>query len=208
MFEEIDKAIAVLSNRGSLWVSRRDAAESLGEAACGAVTALDAHQNDLDEDVRRVVRKGFDKVVACLGAATSASRTYSLEDLAHACEKPGERTVKPDGEGYVVEVKFKTGRRHYVYLMPFVQQDGARLIRMFAYCGKPTPESLRAALKDNLKLTHAALALCGEGKDERFMLVNCYLANEVSPAEVKASVREIAVYGDWLEEKLTGKDEF
>ena len=40
------------------------------------------------------------------------------------------------------------------------------------------------------------------------VLARTFLASEATPAQVKAAVKEIAYYGDWLELKLTGLDDF
>ena len=41
-----------------------------------------------------------------------------------------------------------------------------------------------------------------------FVMANCFLASHVSPAELKAAVKEIAFYGDWIEKEMTGADNF
>ena len=45
-----------------------------------------------------------------------------------------------------------------------------------------------------------------ESLEDRFVLINNLLANEASPAEIKASVKELALYGDWIEQKLSEED--
>ena len=52
------------------------------------------------------------------------------------------------------------------------------------------------------------MSLCKEGDEEFFDLVSSTIASETSPEEIKAAVKEVAFYGDWIENKLTGSDEF
>jgi hypothetical protein len=131
----------------------------------------------------------------------------SFDDLARACAKTGERTVTRHEQGYAIDVQLKEGRHQRVFLTAFERKDGVKLIRVFTYCGKPTPESLQWSLEVNMKLTRGALALCGKDADLRLVLVDCYPAGEATPHAVKTSVKEIAHYGDWIEQKLTGLDE-
>ena len=209
MFDEISKEAKVLSGSKAGWVNRRDAADHLGEAAERALTALQSHRQEPDVDVRMAVEKAIQRVGGSLTGAKSeaAQRLCALQDLANACAKPGQRTVKAHGDGYEIEVLLKGGRRQKVYLMSHSRKDGARLVRVYTHCGKPKPESLKWALQTNTKLTHGALALLGDGDEERLVLVDSYLMDEATPETIKRSVKETAFYGDWIESKLTGMDE-
>jgi len=40
------------------------------------------------------------------------------------------------------------------------------------------------------------------------VLTNCFLARTATPSLIKASVKELAHYGDWIESKLGGLDDF
>jgi hypothetical protein len=209
MFDEISKDAEVLSDSKVGWVNRRDAADHLGEAAKRALTALQSHRQEPDVDVRMAVEKAIQHGAGGLTGVTpaAAKHGYALQDLANACSKPGERSVRAHGEGYEIEVSLKTGRRQKVYLMPHSRKDGVRLVRVYTYCGRPKPESLKWALQTNTKLTHGALALLGDGDEERLVLVDSYLMDEATPETIKRSVKESAFYGDWIESKLTGMDE-
>ena len=66
MFEEMEKAIAVLQNTKAGWVNRRDAVEYLVEAAGKAVHTLNAFREEPDVDVRMVVEKGLGRLSAGL----------------------------------------------------------------------------------------------------------------------------------------------
>jgi hypothetical protein len=209
MSDEIAKDAELLSNSKAGWVNRRDAADRLGETAERALAALKSHHGDPDVDVRMAVEKALQRATGGLSGVTpgAAKRSYALQDLASACSKPGQRTVKAHGDGYEIEVLLNGGRRQKVYLMPHSRKDGAKLFRVYTYCGKPKPASLDWALRTNTKLTHGALALLGDADEERLVLVDSYLMDEATPEIIKRSVKETAFYGDWIESKLTGMDE-
>ena len=205
MSKEIKNAIAVLTNAKETWVRRRDAVDFLGEVAHRALAALKRHLKDSDVDVQLAVEKALERVDA---KGEAPPETYSLQVLVHACEKKGARTVTKHEDGFVVDVRLREGRHQRVYVTPFERKDGVRLVRVFTYCGEADPDSLRWALLANMKLTHGALALAKEEGEERFVLVDSYLADSVTPPQVKAAVKEIAFYGDWVEKIITRLDDF
>ncbi|HOZ46024.1 MAG TPA: hypothetical protein PLO37_09845 [Candidatus Hydrogenedentes bacterium] len=208
MLEELDKAAADLANKKAGWVFRRDAAELFGQAAAKSLAALRAHEDDADVDVRGAVARALGTASAGLtGIAPEASPTaYSIKELARACEKPGKRTVEPSGEGYVVDVAVKGARTQKVYLMPDKGENGIETIRIFTVCGPPKPEALGWALRTNMKLALCGFAIMDWQGEEQLVLTDCYLAEHVSPKEIRAAVKEAAAYGDWIEHKLTGAD--
>jgi len=211
MFEEIEKAIAVLQNTNAGWVNRRDAVDYLTEAADKAVDTLNAYREEPDVDVQFAVEKGLGHLSARLAGiepvAAAASQRYSLDELAQACAKPGQREVAPYEDGYKVEVTLKDGRRQQVYLMPYQEENRPSIIRVYTYCGKALRSAFRWALKSNMRMTYGAVALRKEEDEDRFLLVNNLLASETHPAEVKGSVKELSIYGDWIEKKLSGGED-
>ncbi len=224
MNEALVKAKETLANPKAGWVNRRDAAECLGEAAAIALGALAGCRKDPDVDVRSAVEKMLAKAHAAGGASSGVATnsgasatasgikskrvpgTYSLEELARGCEKAGHRTVTERDEGFDVEVTMPNGRHQRVRIAPFERKDGLNMVRILTHCGKPSAAYYAWALQTNMILTHGALAVTGEGADQQFVIVHCYAMSEATPACVKASVKEIAYYGDWLEGKLTGRD--
>jgi hypothetical protein len=157
-----------------------------------------------------VVEKGLGRLSARLEGIepveASAARCYSLDELAQACERPGKRVVTQCDEGYRVEVALKDGRQQLVYIKPYQEENRPPMIRVHTYCGKAAPGAFRWALKSNMRLAYGAVAMCEEDGEDRFVLIHNLLANEASPAEVNASVKELAIYGDWIEQKLSGED--
>jgi hypothetical protein len=207
MLENLDKAIAILRDAKAGWVNRRDAVDLLGEAAGRAWKALQAHKGDGDVDVRSAVQKALERLgVLPIAGAQSPRRTYTLKELVCACEKPGERSAQSQGDGYVIEVKLKSDRRQLVYVMPEERKEGLKLIRVHTDCGKPSQETLAWALRANMQLAQGFLAICGEEEGQRLVLTNTYLSEEATPTALKVAVKEIAFYGDWLENKLASSD--
>lgn len=208
MFESIEKAAAALSDKNGGWVTRRDGAEALGKAAARALEALRAHKEEKDVDVRRVVDEALGRASAALAGVAPKTEPYTLEELVRACEKSGSRTVKTCKDGYEIHVALKDGRHQTVYVRRFKRKDGAELIRVYTPCGKPTEDALAWALRANAKMVQGAVALSNHNGEEVFSLMNCHIASETTPAEIKASVKELAFYGDWMEQKLSGLDDF
>ena len=212
LFQDIDKAAAELRDPRAGWVDRRDAAEALGKAAMHAIKMLRAHEEDADVDVRETVRKVLGEVGGVLAGIEprpqeTAAQSFSLEQLVRACEKEGERTVTPRNGDFVVTVQLRQGRHQDIHVSAFERNDGVKLIRVFTDCGKASDNALSWALRANMKLSHCALALTSEDEAQRFVLTRCFLAEAATPAQVKAAVKEIAFYGDWMEKRLSGLDE-
>jgi len=210
MPDAIDKAIKQLADTKAPWVHRRDAAVYLGEAGKRAVGALNAHKADSDKDVQAAIQKALRHAAGGLAGIQPEVEpaSYPIKELAEACEKPGQRSVKQEGDGYVVEVQLTKDRHQQVYLMPYARKDGAKLVRVFTYCGKPREDATSWALRANMKIPKGALALTEEQGEEHFVLVHCLPADKITPREVKIAVKAIAAYGDWIESKMTGLDEF
>ena len=210
MLEELQQAADRLRDTKATWIARRDAVDVLRKTAAFALATLHEQEEEVDPDVKRAVDAALAEANAALkGVPLEVPKEgYSLHELARACEKQGERELKPHRAGYLIEVLMKDGRRQKVYLESFRRKDGADLIRVYTYCGKYAPDSVLWALRANMKLAQAAIALTMIEGEERFVLTNCFLAKEATPAQVKAAVKGIAFYGDWLEKKLTGKDDF
>ncbi|MCL4215937.1 MAG: hypothetical protein KJ052_02880 [Candidatus Hydrogenedentes bacterium] len=58
-----------------------------------------------------------------------------------------------------------------------------------------------------MKLIQCALALHEIEGEEQIVLTNCFLREYVTPEAIRAAVKEIAFYGDWVEKQLSDVDE-
>lgn len=200
--------VQVLNDRAAGWVARRDAAEHLGKIAHRVIAELLSHQQDQDMDVQLEVVRTLEPLHVLLATRGKPRRQYTLRDLALSCEKHGYRTVDTYKSGFVVTVKLESGRSHRVYIMPHKLKEGKNIIRLFTLCGEATPEKFSWTLKANTKLTHGAFALLKFNEEEHLAIVNNIVKEEATPEMIKRGVKEMAFYGDWLEDKLTRQDNF
>lgn len=210
MLESIEKACSVLAKRDENWVNRRDAAETLGKGAARAVEALRAHADDEDVDVRMAVEKSLGWAEAGLEGVRPVpqERAFTLDELVKDLERPGRREVAEKDGGYEITVDVGKGRSQRVRVEAAKSRADKETVRVSTRCGKVTDRALRWALRNNTSFSYCALALSEEDGEEMFIMVNSFLADAVTPAELKASVKEVAFYGDWVESKLGDGDEF
>lgn len=210
MLESIEKACSVLAKRDENWVNRRDAAETLGKGAARAVEALKAHVDDEDTDVRIAVEKSLGWAEAGLEGVgpVPQERAFTLDELVKDLERPGRREVAEKDGGYEITVDVGKGRSQRVRVETAKSRSDQETVRVSTHCGQATDRALRWALRNNTSFSYCALALSGEDGEEMFIMVNSFLADAVTPAELKASVKEVAFYGDWVESKLGDGDEF
>ena len=207
--KDIEAAATILRNEEAGWVNRRDAADRLGEVAARALAVLHDAQAGNDPDVQRAVARALAHARAALEGVAPQARTFTLEELAQSCAKRGSREVSAHGKGYQVVVHLTDGRRQIVYIDPYRRSDGTELVRVQTFCGRdPQGDTLRWALRSNGKLAQCALAVSYAEDEERLVLLNNFLLSETTPIEIRDAVKEIAFYGDWLEQKLSGLDDF
>lgn len=204
----LDQFIKKLGDPNAGWVNRRDAAQGLGALAARAVQVLRKYEKDSDTDVRMAVEQALGVARAGLdGVAPAAGTAYTMDDFSREIHKPPSREVEKDGKGLSVVVSLPSGNTQRIFVQPHEGVSKQRLIRVFTRCGKPREGSYDWALKTNMSTAQCALALTEENGEEMYWLVNHFLADEATPAAIKAAVKEIAFYGDWIEQKMTGQDE-
>ena len=203
-----DRAAKHLADRDAGWVYRRDAADFLGNTAAEAIRTLRAQEQEADVDVKAAVNNALVSVKEALAGTGAAGRIgYSLKALAEYVAKPGVREVSRQDEGFAIDVALKDGRKQRVYMAPFVQRSGRVLVRLHSFCGPAPSEKVRDwALRHNTQFAQCALALMEQDGEKRLALVNSFVLEWAEPAAVKASIKEITHYADWLEKKLTGGD--
>ena len=211
MSEEIERLTKELRDTDAGWVNRRDAAENLGKMAVDAVEALRAQTDDPDVDIKDAVRRAAGWASSALqGIKPFAERSeYPLDDLVKGLAKEGSRSVSARGKGYEVKVELDDGRSQIVNIVPIKPENRPEAIRVSTRCGAPTKDAYYTwALKMNMSTVQCAIALTEEDGKEMFVMANTFLGSHVTPDEIKASVKEIAFYGDWIEKRMTGGDVF
>ena len=199
-----------LADANASWTQRRDAAEALGQLALAALKALHEHSSEEDGEVRNAVLRALEEVeVWAHGDSTeSESAEYTLDELMQAVDEPGVYSATRKDNRYVVNCALPNNRRQVVHVEPHTRKDGTELIRVYTVCGPARTDAYRWALRANRNLPLGALAVAKYEGTEHFILLNCYLTSTVTPADVRSSVRELSRYGDWIEQKITGMDDF
>lgn len=210
--EELEKAAADLKKKDAGWVTRRDGATKLGEIAETAIDTLNQFQEDNDVDVRLGVQRALEAVEAKIKPSAGFSgmpKIQSLKSMAYDLVKSGERDVSEHGDGFKVQVTLpRKNRKQTVYIDPYQRRDGVKLVRIYTFCGEPTDQAYRWALRTNTKLAQGYLSVLeGDDGKEHLALMNVYIESELTDKELKASVKEVSYYGDWIEEKFSQGDE-
>ncbi|MCF6285307.1 MAG: HEAT repeat domain-containing protein [Candidatus Hydrogenedentes bacterium] len=214
MMKDLDNIIEALANSAAGWVTRRDAAEALGEIAGKSIAALKAHAEESDVDVRTAVQRALGDMGAAGSASSaapsqrSAPKRATLKELAQACEKKMRRAVKAHGDGYLVRVQNKGGRTQDVLIQLHKRTDGRELVRVSTQCGEADADTIAWAVRSNAKLMYCTFCVHTHAGKEQLMILSNFNPEHVTPPMVKDAVKEIAHYGDWLEKKLTGEDNF
>jgi len=158
--------------------------------------------------VQLQVERSLEGLYALALPGSARKGEYTLRDLAMACEKRPTRTVEPHHDGYVVTVRMSAARTLKVHIMPYEGRDGRRLIRIYMVCGPATEEAMAWVLRSNAKLNHGAFAILAlkEGP-EQIVLLNNLARQDATPETIKASLKQIAFFGDQLERRLNQLDE-
>lgn len=209
MFKKIDAVARTLSDSDAGWVHRRDAAETLGKLASRALEVLKAHEGDSDRDVNDEIKRALGNATAALQGIEPVPqvRAYTLAELVEGLEKPGSRAVSAKGDGFQVTVELREDRSQVLHIEPYGRADGIDCVRVLTHCGPASDSTIRWALRNNMNMVQCAVATIEEEGGLKLVVVNSFLDGHITPGEMKACVKEIAYYGDWMENKLTGLDE-
>lgn len=208
MAEDLERAIAAVSNRGATWVSRRDAADFLGRVAAQAREALKQNAEDADTDVRAAVAKALGDATWRDAGRSGKESQLTLDELVRAIERPGKREVRVIDDGFEITVTLKNGRAQKVHVTHTTSEAGADTIQVCSRCGPATEKEMAWALRTNNRLPHCSLAIVEDGGQEWFELVHSLRAQKATVDELRACVKEVAFYGDWAEARLTKGDAF
>lgn len=210
MLKSLEKIIAALADTNSGWVARRDAAEVLGEIAKKSLAALKAHANEKDTDVRVAVDRALAQIAlpptSASGAPPAESAPPTMKELALACVKKPKRAVRREGNGFVVRSAMKEGRTQDVLIARFTRDDGRELIRVSTECGPADGETIAWAVRNNSQCMYCAFNVEARDGVDHLTILSNFDPKHVTPGMVRDAVKEMAYYGDWLEQKLTGGD--
>lgn len=208
MADELDRAVTALGDRSATWVARRDAAEWLGKIASRALAGLASARHEEDPDVRAAVERALSESKRGLGGVSGERSQATIDGLVKAIEKPGKRDVTSIDGGFEIKVALHGDRSQRIRVVQGKSQDGGETVRVSTRCGPAADKALKWALKTNAGFTHCGMALIEDGGESYFELVQSILLETATVDEFKACVKEMAFYGDWAEEKLTGGDAY
>ena len=203
--------LKMLADRDGGWVNRRDAADGLGRVAQSAIEGLKAHEKDSDQDVSAAIKSSLQALrhaVDGVDLSAAPGGLPTLEKCLKALEKPGRRDLEELENGYSMKVTTKDGRSQSVLIEETQSNTKMNIVRVSTPCAKADPASYEWALKNNTSMSHCALGVEERGGELMLILTNNLLADSLSFAELKLSVKEVAFYGDWIEEKLSGDDKY
>lgn len=209
MSKSVDRFVKGLADTDSGWVGRRDAAEGLGRVAQDAIRGLKTYEKDSDQDVKAAVLgslRDCTQVLAGVDANTTLASAPALEKCVAALEKPGSRDLTKSGDVFSLQVSTTKGRSQTVLIEAKKSNTKRDVICVSTVCAKAEPESYEWALKNNPKMSHCALGVEDREGEATLVLMNNLLADSLSFAELKLTVKEVAYYGDWVEEKFSKDD--
>jgi serine/threonine protein kinase len=95
-------------------------------------------------------------------------------------------------------------RLQEVYIEVVPGPRGERLLTIFSVCGIASARHFEFALKLNAALTHGSISIREVNGEPMFVMSRSFLRANVTSAEVRAAVKEIARQGDQVEQQLAG----
>ena len=208
MADDIDKAVAQLSNRSGTWVARRDAADFLGKVASRARAALAQFAQDPDTDVRAAVAKAMGDTAWRDAGRDSKAAQLTLEELVRAVERPGKRAARAIEGGFEITATLKNGRAQKVLVTRGTSEAGAETIRVRSRCGLADTKEMAWALRTNDRLPHCSIAIVEDNGRQYFEIGHSLREQKATPDELRACIKEVAFYADWAEARLSKQDAF
>ncbi len=207
MADWLTRTSAQLADTKAGWVTRRDAADALGQVACKALDALAAHKNEADVDVRMAIERVLKQAASRVNdTAPAPSSAPSLKDLVADLAKEGSRSVEPNGDGFRVCCTLPENRAQTVSIDAYTRKDGATWVRVLSVCGPYTESGALWSLKTNLELQRCAIAVDAQGEQPMFVLRALLPLDGLTARALKEAVKEAAFSADWMEAKLTRGD--
>ena len=191
-------------------------------------TLIQSHRDRVAPDVRLLAPETPSSVASILErclAKAPASRFETADELAHALQaaifelrdtgaliREGleglDGTIQGEGDTWRVRLPLPDGRRQEVRLEVAPGRLGRRLLSVFSVCCPADPDHYEFALRLNAELSYGGLSILEVDGNPMFVMTRTYPGEDVSPAEVRAAVLEIARRGDWVEHELTRADRF
>jgi len=109
-------------------------------------------------------------------------------------------------ERHRVIVPVPGDRIQEVYVEVVQGRNNERLLQVFSVCAPADARHYEFALRLNAELTIGGLSVYDFNGQPMFVMTRTYSRAQVTPADIRAAVTEIAMRGDWVEQQLTNTD--
>lgn len=175
--------------------------------ACWALARVTGEDLGDDAEAWRRWRKGVVGDVETEAAETAAAE---LADDALFAEAVRGLTASVQGSGAsrIVSMALEDGRHQAVRVaMAAKDMDGEPMVLVYSECAPADPKTHEFALRLNLSLPYAALAIREVEGQKRLVMFNSLLRKGLTPLALRKSVLTIAGKADAVEKRLTGQDE-
>ena len=116
--------------------------------------------------------------------------------------------VYGSGSHYRIVFELAGGRRQEVHIEIGDGRFNQRLVSIYSVCCPADPDHYEFALRLNAELTIGGLSIRVVNGEPMFVMTRTYARGQVTPADVRAAVLEIALRGDSVEQQLTREDVF
>lgn len=126
---------------------------------------------------------------------------HIVDKIATACDWSVSDTE--DGS-LVIEVPTGKGRTQRVRVTEDTDIADQQIVRYWSVIGPADGIDYQRCLEENAKLAYGAFAL----QDELLVMMDTQLVQDADPAEVGASIGNLAAYADRYERDLFGVDEY
>ncbi len=130
------------------------------------------------------------------------------ESLVHESLDGLECLVQGGRDRFRVVLPVPGDRIQEVYIEATHGRQGERLLSVFSVCAPADPKYYEFALKLNAKLTHGGISVREFNGQPMFVMARAFMRGNVTPADLRAAVLEIARRSDRVEQELNGTDLF
>lgn len=110
-------------------------------------------------------------------------------------------------KGYCITIYLPDNRKQSVYIIAGNKDfEGERIYRIYTICAPLSEDILETLLRKNMNLFYGTFAVNNISGTDYIVMVATQLVKTAQPEEIYKSIIELAVMGDELEYRLTGKD--
>ena len=177
------------------------------DAACWSLGKLTGQDLGGDAEAWREWRRKGQAAPEETAAAAPAAEMDD-ESLFAEAVKGLAASVQTVGSSRIVHMSLE-GERHQVVRVVMGAKDfeGEAMVLVYSECAPADPKSFEFALKLNISLPYAALALREVDGEQRLVMFNSMLRKGLTPLALRKSIVAISEKADRVEKRLTGQDQ-